>query len=430
MELTHLSAQNFRTFEDLDIDLEGMEVLIGANASGKSNFLNLIEFISDLADYGLEDAVYLQGGITEVRNRSITDGKNFKLNFKVEDIDIDGITTLPAPINKEESLIFFEMDTLSYSFELDLKGQDYEVINEKAEFTYELVHAEEEGDPKLLDTETKIIITRENNTLDYDIEYPDLDMPKKDIKEEMVPTPVLKELEGAQLDDKELVLESQYGLLFNSLISELGDISVYDIEPGKVKTGTQVSGKKELEKNGENLSVVLDDIGKDDEKRSRFNELSEDLVPFIDRFEVEKNEDRSFVLKLVENFFGENEREKSHSIASMISDGTINIYSLIVALFFENKPIIGIEEPGRNIHPALITKLVRLMEEASLDKQVIATTHDPDILKSVKNENVLLVQRNDSGFTEVKRPMEDEVVSTFLKNEIGIEELHRDNIMG
>lgn len=431
MEIQEVSASNFRTFEELNVELGDMDILIGANASGKSNFLDLIEFISDLTEYGLEDAVYLQGGMDEVKNRGSSDNK-VKLSFEAGNFDLNDFSTIPAPIKMDDdTIVAFNMRSMTYSLEVEMDEEDYRVIEERTEFVYDIIKARRDSEEKeVMDTQAKIVVTREEDVLDYEVEYPDLDMSKKDIKEQMIPTTILKQLEGSELGKKEVIFDSDFGLLFNSAYSELSQIRIYDIEPGRVKTETRVSGKKELESNGENLSVVLDDIGKDQEKREKFNTYSKQLLPFVDGFKVEKNEGRSFVLKLVENFFGDKEDEQSQSIASMISDGTINVYSMIVAMFFEEKKVIGLEEPGTYIHPSLVSKLVRLIEEASLDKQILATTHNPDFLRNVDNENILLVRRNNEGFTEINRPQDDEVVSTFLENEVGLEELHKDNIMG
>jgi len=50
--------------------------------------------------------------------------------------------------------------------------------------------------------------------------------------------------------------------------------------------------------------------------------------------------------------------------AFLISDGTINIIALLVALYFEKKPLAIIEEPERNIHPYLISRVVDMMKDA------------------------------------------------------------------
>ncbi len=90
--------------------------------------------------------------------------------------------------------------------------------------------------------------------------------------------------------------------------------------------------------------------------------------------------------------------------ASMVSDGTINILALIIALYFEKRPVTIIEEPERNIHPFLISKLVEMLKDASSSKQVIVTTHNPEMVKQVDLEDILLISRDSDGFSRLSRP--------------------------
>ena len=69
------------------------------------------------------------------------------------------------------------------------------------------------------------------------------------------------------------------------------------------------------------------------------------------------------------------------------------------------------------------------MKDASQKKQIIATTHNPEIVKHAGLDNILLVSRDEEGFSRVSRPAGTEEVKTFLENEIGIEELYVQNLL-
>jgi len=109
--------------------------------------------------------------------------------------------------------------------------------------------------------------------------------------------------------------------------------------------------------------------------------------------------------------------------ADMISDGTLEVMALLIALYFERKEIIILEEPEKNLHPHLVGGLAEMFKEVSKKKQIIVTTHSPQLVKYVGVENLLLVSRNEEGFSEITRPADKEGVQTFLKNEIGLDEL-------
>lgn len=77
MEFSRIQLTNWRNFVGCDIKLQNRTFLIGANASGKSNFLDSIRFLRDLvvAGGGLQRAVSTRGGVSAIRSinaRNIT----------------------------------------------------------------------------------------------------------------------------------------------------------------------------------------------------------------------------------------------------------------------------------------------------------------------------------------------------------------------
>ncbi|PSQ97075.1 MAG: hypothetical protein BRD55_03975 [Bacteroidetes bacterium SW_9_63_38] len=66
MNISRLRAQNFKSFDTVDVEFGDFNVLIGASASGKSDFLSLLTFLRDIAKDGVEDAVAMQSGEIEL----------------------------------------------------------------------------------------------------------------------------------------------------------------------------------------------------------------------------------------------------------------------------------------------------------------------------------------------------------------------------
>ncbi|MBX3116432.1 MAG: AAA family ATPase [Cryobacterium sp.] len=79
MRITRVSASNWRNFKQLDFDLEKRLFVVGPNAAGKSNLLDLFRFLGDMAGPGgLATAIDKRGGISKVRSlfaRSNAGGK-------------------------------------------------------------------------------------------------------------------------------------------------------------------------------------------------------------------------------------------------------------------------------------------------------------------------------------------------------------------
>ncbi|KLO21563.1 hypothetical protein X275_08740 [Marinitoga sp. 1197] len=49
MKIKKLKVKNFKSFNELEVELKNFNVLIGANAAGKSNFIHIFEFLRDIA---------------------------------------------------------------------------------------------------------------------------------------------------------------------------------------------------------------------------------------------------------------------------------------------------------------------------------------------------------------------------------------------
>ena len=69
MIVSRIRLRNWRNFRDVDTDLSDRAFLLGPNASGKSNFLDVFRFLRDIvrAGGGLQRAVSSRGGLSKIR---------------------------------------------------------------------------------------------------------------------------------------------------------------------------------------------------------------------------------------------------------------------------------------------------------------------------------------------------------------------------
>ncbi|MXW02453.1 MAG: AAA family ATPase [Holophagales bacterium] len=69
MRLTHLTLRNWRNFKEADFPVEDRLVVLGPNASGKSNLLDALRFLRQVASAGggFQEAVQSRGGLPRVR---------------------------------------------------------------------------------------------------------------------------------------------------------------------------------------------------------------------------------------------------------------------------------------------------------------------------------------------------------------------------
>src|SRR5437867_9106216 len=64
-----LYLENWRNFQRADLELQRRVFLVGPNASGKSNLLDVFRFLHDIVSVGggLEEAVRKRGGLSRLR---------------------------------------------------------------------------------------------------------------------------------------------------------------------------------------------------------------------------------------------------------------------------------------------------------------------------------------------------------------------------
>lgn len=69
MQITHVTAHNWRNFKNLDVAVADRLLIVGPNAAGKSNLLDLFRFLGDISrpGGGLAAALEARGGLSRAR---------------------------------------------------------------------------------------------------------------------------------------------------------------------------------------------------------------------------------------------------------------------------------------------------------------------------------------------------------------------------
>jgi len=337
MDITKIKVSNFKSFDELDVDLRPLNILIGANAAGKSNFLEIFRFIRAVEEYGLENAVSLQGGMAYLAN------------------------------------------------------------------------IKREGKATLLEIPVKGLTVRNSDTLVVEARW------------------LLILTASPEAPGFTVIFDERYSLgsKLHSEMSLRDEFSIFDFDPKLPKKATPITGKADLEPDGSNLAIVLRNLLQNEEKRKQLTLILRDLLPFVADLKVDRFADKSLLISLEESFAA-----GSYLPASFLSDGTIHLTALILALYFDKAPVVIIEEPERNIHPHLISKVAAMLVDASKKKQVIVTTHNPELVKHARLEDLLLVRRDAEGFSRISRPAENAQLKVFLENDLGVDELYVQDLLG
>ena len=89
MRFSRIRLENWRNFGEVDVPLSTRVFLIGANASGKSNFLDAIRFLRELVipGGGFQKAVQDRGGVSTIRNLAARQSSDIALEVRIGDED-------------------------------------------------------------------------------------------------------------------------------------------------------------------------------------------------------------------------------------------------------------------------------------------------------------------------------------------------------
>ncbi len=420
MPITRIHIENYKSFSEIDVVLSRFNVLIGSNAAGKSNFISVFRFLRDIARHGIVNAVALQGGGEYIRNTQIGNTRNLVMRVTYEPENAGEVTDRTW---KGGSTVEVRSRESSYEFALDFNaaGDRFSIVHDQLLIGFEVVSCTNGHNRKEQNPVTglgSIRVSVEKGEVQYTVSLPEgCTLTENDI------IPLF--FRGKRLPEQTLLLETFYGCPLPHFEKFFDRIAVYDIDPKLPKKGMIITAKRELEESGGNLALVVKSILENPEKKRKFSNLLRDVLPFVEDFSVQKFMDVSLILTTRERY------AKSRDLpASSLSDGTIAIFAMIIALYFEKKPFIIIEEPVAHIHPFLVARLMKMMTEASEKKQIMITTHSTEAVKHAALDALLLISRNSEGFSLISRPGDKEEVRTFLANEIGIEELYAQNLLG
>ena len=435
MVIERIRLKNFKNFENIDLKLGQMNVFVGANAAGKTNLIQAIKFVRDMQKHGIENAISLQSGMEFLQNFSFK-GKEktiISIDFKLD-------TQMLVQSTKFNTSIIADFNKISHVIEISVNGNNkYKINYEKIVFHFDLKEID-----KKLNEKTKFsrsVLENKSHFLRKKIISVVNTNGKVSLETDVSESASYVVLKNNQkLRISELILLYMYPFSFammnefgteSSLIEkmppkffDLSNLSIYDFDIKKMKNPASIAAKAELEENGENLALVMKRIFEDKKKFTQFSNLIKDILPFINDIDTENSYDKSISLKVKEKY-----NPDTAIPGSLLSDGTVSITAILTALYFEDKNLAIFEEPEHGVHPSLISKLMESFYDASKNKQIIITTHSPEVLKNTVKEDIFLLLRKDNGDASIVKPHKNKMVKSFLKNDLGIDQLFIQNLL-
>ena len=166
------------------------------------------------------------------------------------------------------------------------------------------------------------------------------------------------------------------------------------------------------------ILYILDDDGSSGELHA----LVSNILPFVKTIGV-----KDFVKSVMFTVAEKHLEEPMPS--SLLSDVTVSVVALVVSLYFEEMPVVVVEEPERHMHPSLMAKAVEMMRDASERRQIIITTHSPELVRYAGLESLYAIKKGSDGYSEIGRPFTNKELVKFLENDMGVGEMHVQNLL-
>lgn len=390
--ISEVKIEGFKSFGTpaQNLQLGKLNFIVGANASGKTNFIQVLRFLQHAVRENVESAVNEFGGMAEVRNKILRRRHAIKpvmLGFQIDLKD-------KYKIRREKEQRVLTVNNYNYTVTLDLRNESGLPV-----ISSENLRAE--------------IVDEKGNKIDYELKR---NQNEVDILDKtMEPNEESRKLKVPPQETTRLAL----GVGFFSIPAViLRDIIMnwkfYNISPAQARLPAREIPEVDLGPAGENLSVILHKIERQNGKSALESIIAglKGVVPgFLGVKPIQLPVEAKWAFQIME------EKIKGAMNPDSASDGTIRLLALMVIANWsiKNSSLIVIEEPENSLHPHLSEHIVNILKVASEKCQIIVTTHNPAFLDYLQPDEVILCDKED-GFTKLRQASDVEQINSFRKN--------------
>ena len=381
MKLLEVHIKNYKSIGDIVFRPDNFNVLIGPNASGKSNFASAISFLSEVYSYGLETAIRRKGGYDNIARRKQRRSKaaiSFRLVFSFEKGELHNFSLKREGDNRSLFIVH------EFSFKATQIGINADFIIDKEEF-------------KLIDKETNDLILIYNRKSPKDIDFKLKD--KHELLKDNLTNGDLANLKYILEDfshyfpyPQSLVIRNTNSILKKVLERTLNNWSVYRIAPNHSRLSGVPTPNPEMDINGENLPAIVDWIKRNHpEKWNKILSLMQSVMPELDDIKTDYLHDKTLGL-----FFFEEKMGRAWNV-NEISDGTLSTLALLCVVNDPRKSLILIEEPENSVHPWIVRNLIEHFKEVAetAGKNIILTTHSPVLIDMLYPKEIWCISKKD-----------------------------------
>lgn len=406
--ITRLHLQNFKNFQDATLHLGPLTILVGANASGKSNVRDALRFLHGVArGYTLADTIgekWGEGGVLQwrgLRGGAVEAVRHGASTFALTaDFETMGEQTQPVPTK------------CTYSIEVE-PGRNgrprlvREALCVDGSMLYDS-HPETNPPQQVDPQHLAVSIVRGGHYR------------KGHVASFIANQPVLSQITDRISERKDNNAE-EVRKWVKATLAVFGSMRFLDFNLDAMRLPS-LSGQTTLGDRGENLSSVLQAIYEDAGRRAAIVEWVRELTPMdVADFAFPPDQTGRVLVTLRED----NGREVT---AYSASDGTLRFLAVLAALLGpEPAQLYFFEELENGLHPARLHLLIDLIERqvARGDMQIVATTHSPQLLRLLnptsRADASLIYRLADQTTAQVQRlgALPDEAWQVIERKDVG-----------
>jgi len=394
--ITRIQARHYRCLRYIDQKLEPFQLLVGANATGKTTFLDVVNFLSELVSFGVEPAVL---------NRS-ANPKDLTWNRKGEGFELAIEAEFPEELRGRLEHPEFTHVRYEIAIGVDIEGEGVGISAERVwlknkDIEYE-VPAQRKLFPEIYINEPKTILLHKGGKTGG----------KKLIVSKVMggnDNYMAETVKGYNPSWKQSSKKSALGNLpadessfpVSSWLKSflIQGIQQFVLNSNLIRKASPPGQSRGFKPDGSNLPWVIEQIAQADSSRIRnwVRHLQTALPDLKDIRTIQRDDDKHRYLVL--------EYANGLEIPSWLaSDGTLRLLALTLPAYLsEFHGVYLIEEPENGIHPKAVETVFQSLSSV-YDAQVFLATHSPVLLSLIKpkdSSKVLCFAKRDDGSTDI-----------------------------
>lgn len=390
--LTRIEINGFKTFEDFSLDLNPFAVILGANASGKSNLFDAIQLLSNLATKGLREATQgLRGEVHELFRTGKEGIPASKIQMAVE--------VLVEPLVKDPWGSQVELSHTRIRYEVTIERREDERGIER------LVVPHEKASPILGKNDKWNVSQQFRDTyLRYSRRSPWLTTNQNkgtstfEIHQDRTAGRNRTfSAEAAEATILSSITTSEFPHLF-ALREELRSWRFLQLDPAFLRRPSPITAPELLQPDGSNLAAVLARVKMETKEPHRAKGVVSDIaaelatiIPGVTDIDI------VFDPHVREYRIDVATREGNPFSSRVLSDGTLRVLALLTMLYDpKHRGLVCFEEPENGVHPARLRALIQRLRELVTDPlqgeffgdepltQLIMNSHSPVVLSALE----------------------------------------------